>query len=430
MFWRKRFIFYGIFFFLLFILNFVARKKMSYSYADLPGYDQLYLVKEQLRISQVTEHKDHSVTIAFTGKGVKKENVFKVYQGDKLLATASGPTLTFNPLPGPNSYCIRLNDIPNNISIDLNYAPDSVYKSIGNRFSGGSELTNTSIPVQQEALYSITDWAWNNTRFENDEREAAIYLKDSMKVLPTDPATVRVLKIAQFILERTKGMDGIPTDSMIPLSPINQLKCAQAGKSKLWCGLYADMFAWFANRAGVPARYIECSNSRLKISCGVHVFNEVYIDEYGQWVYLDLLAKTIFVKKGEKYLNVVDVHRLLKYSINDSDLVADYFNGDSIVQTPFNRVASTARYYFHQNNTFTFYFGDYLNIQPTKGLFGRAKKALSAKPYYALYGDSIGFGNWQLIFRIATTYALFLFPVFCLFVEYIHRKKKRIKALT
>jgi hypothetical protein len=425
MFWRKGFILFLVLSILIFVLNFIARKKMDYSYADTLSYYQLYVVKEQLRISEVTENKDHSVTFAFSGKGVRKENVFKVYEGEKLLASSSSQKLTLNPLPGSKKYFIKLNDITDNIAVELTYTPDSVFKNIGNSLSGGCELTNVSIPVVQGPLYGIDDWAWHPEKYEDEENEGLRYIKDSMNITQADPAMMRVVKIAQFVLQRTNGMDGTPVDSATRISPIKQLKCAQAGKSKIWCGIYTNIFSYFACKAGVPARIIQCGNSRLNISSGVHVFNEVYIEEYGQWLYVDLLAKTVFVKKGEQYLNVADIHRLLKYNINDSDLVAGYFNGDSIVKKPFNQVASTARYYFNPNNTFSFYFGDCLNIQGPKNLFERGKKAFYTEPYYALYGDNIVSGKSQFIFRIVTTYALLLMLGLCSLFGFLHFKRKR-----
>lgn len=387
---------------------------MKYSYADQLGYNQLYMIKEQLKISQLNENKDHSVTVAFSGKGVRKENDFKVYLDNRLLSSSRGPSLTFHPVAGTKKYAIRLNDVKNDIVIDLSYSPDSIFKKAGRNMSGGCEFVNVNIPVEQEHIYSLNDWAWHYDKFNSDEKLAASYLKDSIKILPGDSTMTRVVKIARFILERTKGMDGTPSDSIELLSPIEQLQYIHAGRSKIWCGIYASIFTYFACRAGVPTRIIECGDFRMNISSGVHVFNEVYIEEYGRWLYLDLLAKTIFVKKGEQYLNVADIHRLLKYSIDDEDLVATYFNGDSIVQMPFNQAASTASYYFHSNNTFSYYFGEYLNTQTPRNLWERGKKALYSKPYYALYGDNISGGRSQFVFRLVTSYALMFSLGLCL----------------
>jgi len=428
--WKKRFMFLFVLFLLAAVLNFISRKKMAFSYADMPGYNQLYEVNEQLKINHISENEDQSVSIAFSGNGIEKENNFKVYHNNVLLAAINAPTLTFKPLPGAKKYYIKVNDNASFVTIDVNYTPDSVYQSAGMKSSVNVEITDSNIPVAQGPIYSVNDWAFNFDR-ENDEiehKEADRYLKDSMEIKATDASMDRVLKIAHFILRSVKGMDGTPSDSMTQLSPINQLKCAQAGKSKIWCGTYTAIFSYFASRAGVPVRYIQCGDIRSDISTGAHVINEVFLKEYNRWLFVDLSAKTIFVKKGDQYLNVIDVQRLVKYSINDADLVAYYFNGDSIVQKPFNQVASTARYYFHRNNLFIFYFGDYLQIQNPGNLFDRAKKIFYTKPYYALYGDNIGIGKSQFIFRIVTTWLIFLFLVLCLFagLKWLRQKPSRL----
>jgi hypothetical protein len=425
MFWRKGFILFLTLSLLSCILNYVARKQMNYSYADQLGYNQLYMVKEQLKILQLKENKDHSVTVVFGGKGVRKENDYKVYLDNRLLTSSHGPSLTFHPVEGTKQYFIRLNDVKNDIVIDLCYSPDSLFKKAGNDMAGGCEFLNVNIPVEQGHVYSLNDWAWHYNNFDSDEKLAASYLKDSIKILPGDSTMARAVKIARFILERTKGMDGTPSDSIDLLSPIEQLKYIHAGRSKIWCGIYASLFTYFACKAGVPTRIIQCGDFRMNISSGIHVFNEVYIEEYGGWLYLDLLAKTIFVKKGGQFLNVADIHRLLKYNIDDEDLAAVYFNGDSIVQTPFNQVASTARLYFHSTNTFTYYFGNFLKIQTPRNLLERCKKAVYSKPYYALYSDNISIGKSQFIFRLVTTYALMLFLGLCLLFGVVAYRVRR-----
>jgi hypothetical protein len=415
--WKKRFVLFFVLFLLIAVLNFISRKKMVFSYADLPGYNQLYEVNGQLKINHFTENEDQSISIAFSGNGIITKNLFKVYFNNILLAQVTAPKLTFKPLPGIKKYYIKVNDNPGYVTIDVSYTPDSIYNSAGIKSYAHYEITDSNIPVGSGPLYSVNDWAFNfdiaNNEIEHNEADR--YLKDSMHIKATDPSMDRVLKIANFILRTVKGMDGTPSDSMTKLSPINQLKCAQAGKSKLWCGSYTAIFSYFASRAGIPVRFIECGINRSDISTGSHVFNEVFLKEYNRWLYVDLMAKTVFVKKGDQYLNVIDVQRLIKYSIDDADFVAYYFNGDSIVQKPFNQVASTARYYFHRNNSFNFYFGDYLKRQNPGNWFERAKKIFYTKPYYALYGDNIGNRSSQLVYRIITTYLMFLFLGLCLF---------------
>lgn len=426
MIWKKWVLLFFLLFLLTAVLNFIARKKMAFSYADMPGYNQLYEVKGQLKIDHFTENEDRSISIAFGGNGIGKENTYKVYQNDVLLTETKAGELTFKPLPGVKKYYIKVNDIPNYITLDVTYTTELEYRAAGNKSTSYFEIIDANVPIGSGRAYTVDDWAFDFdlSDSEADHKEADRYLKDSMNLKASEPSMDRVLKIADFILRRVKGMDGTPSDTMTQLSPVNQLKCAQAGKSKIWCGNYTAIFSYFASRAGIPVRYIQCGSLESGISAGAHVFNEVYLKEYNRWFYVDLFAKTVLVKKGDQFLNVIDVQRLIKYPINDADLVAYYFNGDSIVQKPFDQVASTARYYFHRNNYFTFCFGNYFKLNNPRNLFERGIKVFYAKPYYALYGDNTGIGKSQFTFRLITTYLMFLFLGLCIlfFFKFFRQK--------
>jgi hypothetical protein len=429
---KKGFILFFILFLITAFLNFIARKKMGFSYADLPGYNQLYEFREQLRITKITSDDRGYVSIAFMGNGIKELNEFTVYSNNDLLTAVKSRKLTFKPLAGANKYFIKINNVPGSVTVDLNYTPESKYKNSGNSGKQVFEVTGSNIPVEPGHLYSIDDWALTFDNFNSDieNKEAAHYLNDSMNIKAADRSAERIVKIAHFILQRVKGMSGIPTDSMATLTPVNQLKCVQAGKSKLWCGNYTAIFGYFARKAGLAVRLVSTGDNRASMSSGTHMFLEVLLKENNRWAYVDLLAKTIFVKKGDQFLNVIDVSRLLKYSVNDTDFVADYFDGDSIVQKPFNQVAAVARYYFHENNSFTFYFSDYFRRNIPKNLFERVNKIFYTKPYYALYGDNIGIGKAGFIFRIITTYLMFLFLALCLFLGLRSIRQKGPKQKT
>src|SRR5687768_17102220 len=125
---KKSFILFLILFLLTAALNFIARKELSFSYAVMPGYNHLYELNEQIRISHFTENENRSVSIAFNGNGIKEVNDFKVYCNNVLLAGLKARELTFLPLPDAKKYFIKVNDIPGHVIIDLNYSPDSLYR--------------------------------------------------------------------------------------------------------------------------------------------------------------------------------------------------------------------------------------------------------------------------------------------------------------
>jgi hypothetical protein len=78
-------------------------------------------------------------------------------------------------------------------------------------------------------------------------------------------------------------------------------------------------------------------------------------------------------------------------------------------------VAATARWYFHRNNSFRFFFSDFLKIENPKSRFDRFIKIFYTKPYYAMYGDNTGTGRSQFIFRIISTFSMVFFLGLCIF---------------
>src|SRR6266498_4782404 len=113
---QKRFFFFLILFLFTIALNFIARKKMNFSYADMPGYNQLYQLDDQLRIRKLNKKGNDSLCITFSGNEINdKHNVFKVYYKNGLFTQTKAKELTFKPLTGVNRYFIKINNIADSV---------------------------------------------------------------------------------------------------------------------------------------------------------------------------------------------------------------------------------------------------------------------------------------------------------------------------
>ena len=156
---RKGFICFLLLFLLAAILNWFARKKMDYSYADLPGYNQLYDIKEQTRITRLTGNPNGSISIAFAGNALRKQNDFRVYHKDSLLAASKAENCTFQPLLGTREYRIKINEAAGDVTFYLNNTPDSLYRLFGNGSTVTFEITRANVPVGANEVYSLSDWA-------------------------------------------------------------------------------------------------------------------------------------------------------------------------------------------------------------------------------------------------------------------------------
>jgi hypothetical protein len=263
----------------------------------------------------------------------------------------------------------------------------------------------------------VQDWAirgWEDGP-ANIREETRLILNDSVHVLANERSTEKILKLASFILRRTYGHEGQPNDELSRMHPLKQLRYVEAGKSKLWCGNFSSIFSFLATSAGLPVRWVSCGITEGADINGIHVFCEVYLKEEQEWVYVDLTSRNILTRYHRKWLNVIDVQRLLRYPILDTGWVAWHYEKDSLFETPFYKVASLPAYYFNGNTRFVFYFGDFLQIMEPKNIFRRAAKFFYTRPYYATYSDNARRPNFALYLRIFSGYLLVLLLLLFLF---------------
>lgn len=425
----RKFFFPRLFLFLLivFFVNLFFRKGASKpdSYAALLSYNQLYWDKDKIHIKSI-HTADDSIEVSLEGKILNQpKNIFRIFSGNTLIAELQTPEkrIKFKPRPGNiDKISITANGSGDSVSMSVDYTPDSLYRKQG--FSKGvvyEIIPNT--PDDPARLYTVRDWAldyWGDDT-ANTAAETRRMLKDSIRIGANESSTEKILKIARFILQRTAGREGTPTDELSALHPLHQLRCVQDGKSKIWCGNFSSIFSFLASSAGLPVRLVSCGLDNGQYTNGVHVFCEVYLKEEQSWVYVDLTAKNILVSYNKKWLNAIDIQRLLKYNIQDSNWVAWHYEKDSIYETPYFRVADLSRYYFHPGNTFMFYYGDFLKKMTPKNLWSRMIKFFYARPYYALYSDDFRLPNYDFYLRIFTNYLLAL-----AFLAYVYRFLKNL----
>ncbi len=407
--------------FLLFVIaavNLVSRKYLPYSYTRILPYNQLYYTDEQLRICDLEQKEGDSLIIRFKGNGIGKSNHFELFADSVLVLSQRSENLTIRPDPKQKQFFLRINDQPRKYLINIDYTPLSTYQQAGNSSTVLYEVTSGDMLISPASFYNLSDWDISSFWREKirDKSKPDRYLYDSMKVAATDSTHIKVLKIARYLLAATKGRLGIPSDYMAQLSPIQQLEYVRSGHSQLWCGNYTDLFSLFSSYAGVAGRILSCGNHIGNTALGQHSWNEVFLPEWDGWAYVDLTAGNVFVRKGDRFLNTLDLYTVLRSGSTANDGIAAYhFNDDSIALTPFQKVSGSARYYFHPGNSFQYLYEDFFKRQIPENMFERIKKFFYLRPYYATYSDNLTRGNWQFYFRLVTNYLLGMIAVVWLF---------------
>jgi hypothetical protein len=351
-------------------------------------YNQLYTTSDGLSIKSIGQEGDSILIISFAGKMVRDNNHFKVFYKDSLIKEAHSPGIKFTPVRGIYTYMIEING-SRKVAMTVDYTPVKVYREQHNSSNIIFEVTNTSVPVEQGKLHSIADWAARTPQTDGDSLVSNAYLYDSMHIAKTDGTVEKTLKIARYVLSNLNDAYGAPPDTLSRMDALSQFIYARKTWSYVWCGNHGAIFSFFAERAGIPVRSVVSGRKYGPVSAGDHFFNEVYLKEFNYWAYVDLSTKNIFVKNHDRYLNTIDISRLMKYTIADSGLTSLRFAKGAITSVPLHQADDQEKYYFHASNRFEFYFSDaFERMAAPKNIINRIKNLFQGKPYYAVCTDN------------------------------------------
>jgi hypothetical protein len=398
-----------------FLFNYFTRKKLPFAHADVADYNLLYTTSDNIYIKKLGVIND-SLDILFGGN-VKDVNRYTVSWHnsrpgngtDSGILSTTGKSLRYKPPPSkPQVIEVRLNDDTCSWSMNVSYTPEEVYRQAGNSSTLEYEVTSAGIAVEPSVVREVLDWTPEN--WTQDKRipfsSVQNFLADSAGIQKNETTVQKILKIGRIVLGKMPPDYGLPSDTVSALHPLQQLQQAKAGRVNLWCGNYVAIFGCLASAADIPNRIVLVGGAKKNLGLGNHVFCEAYLKEEKQWVYVDLTNNTILLQQGNRYLNVIDLQRLLRYPGGTDQVNCFTAAGDSINIVPFNTRSMNARYYFHQNTLFTFFYKDYNAKYSNPSLLQRIKNLFLTRPMYAVYSDNLPGRNYHFQARIFSNYLL------------------------
>ncbi len=188
---------------------------------------------------------------------------------------------------------------------------------------------------------------------EEQLRQASAILDSSIQLAETN-TTEKILLIGNFIRTHFHDQHGKPSSLVSAATPLEQFKIlSQNSSEKLWCGNYANIFAWFCWSRGIATRIIEI------IKPGDHhVVNECYIPEKKKWAMVDignnlLLVEdslqeplhTLDILRKVEDSSVLSIHTSVQNSIKKDSLDSKVFPGKKHFQKKYSL------HYYQQINT-------------------------------------------------------------------------------
>jgi hypothetical protein len=162
-------------------------------------------------------------------------------------------------------------------------------------------IVRSNVACGEFEQFSLADWV-DDYAYVGAEGLVQVerILNREVGIRDGDPTFVRMEKLAPYLRKKLKGSGGVPKDDERWMNPWLLYNEMVAGTGKGWCTQNAQVWVFWANRAGIPTRFV--FNARTQdntITYTGHAFAESYIKEQNRWAFVDLSHGQIYITNKE-----------------------------------------------------------------------------------------------------------------------------------
>lgn len=232
--------------------------------------------------------------------------------GPILNGSATGPlddfkhTYTLQPLPvgiGPD------------LTFSITFISDDYYRSKGMQ-RNDVYLISTDIPVGKFERHPLSYWVDDYSYVGATNLAAADkVVREEMGVTDADDTMTRISKVVRYVRTKLVDAGGVPKDDFRWMDPWTTCQEMISGTGKGWCTQNAQIYTFFANRAGIPTRFVFGSNTQDDVIVyNGHSWAESWVKEQNRWSYVDV-TREIFgvVDRHGVLLNTADILQLCQH---------------------------------------------------------------------------------------------------------------------
>lgn len=241
----------------------------------------------------------------------------------------------------------RLTPVPENtcpaIEISIRFYSREFYGSLGMKRTD-AYIVRSSVPCGEFEQFSLSDWTDDYDYVGTDALvEVARILRQEVGLRDSDATFVRMEKLMPYLRNKLQASGGVPKDDERWMNPWLLYNEMAGGTGKGWCTQNAQVWVFWANRAGIPTRFV--FNARTQDNTIVytgHAFAESYIREQNRWAYVDLSKGHIYVTNKEgKVLNTAELLELNQQNAFDSTFARVF--ADSLSTVPYAQCNDVVR---------------------------------------------------------------------------------------
>jgi hypothetical protein len=212
------------------------------------------------------------------------------------------------------------------IEISIRFYGEEFYASLGMKHVD-VYVVRSNVPCGDFEQFSVNDWV-DDYKYVGEAglAEVSRVLRDEVGIRDTDPTFTRMEKLAPYLRRKLKGAVGVPKDDERWMNPY-RLYCEMvAGSGKGWCTQHAQVWVFWANRAGIPTRFVFGARTQdNSIVYTGHAWAESYIREQHRWAFVDLSQGELYITNKEaQVLNTAELFHLNQHNAFDSTFVRVY----------------------------------------------------------------------------------------------------------
>ena len=212
------------------------------------------------------------------------------------------------------------------IEISIRFYGEEFYASQGMKHDD-VYIVRANVPCGEFEQYSVNDWV-DDYRYvgEKDLAEVDRILHDEVGIREADPTFTRMEKLMPYLRKKLAGSGGVPKDDERWMNPWVLYSEMAAGTGKGWCTQNAQVWVFWANRAGIPTRFVFGARTQDNtIVYTGHSWAESYIREQNRWAFTDITQAELFVTdKLGQVLNTAELFHLNQHNAFDSTAVRIY----------------------------------------------------------------------------------------------------------
>ncbi len=250
--------------------------------------------------------------------------VSRVMPGDQPEITLTAPPLLVLTNTPKDFHNYTLRPLPAGSGIDLNFSIMGVaaelYRRAGQTADHDVYIVHSDVPIGKFKRYPVSYWA-DDYHYVDPKSlaEADRIVHEEMGITEADDTLARMGKVFRYLKSVGIASAGVPRDDYRWMDPYAIFKEIKAGTGHGWCTQNAQIFVFFANRAGIPTRFVfGCNSQDNTVYYTGHSWAECYVKEKARWTYVDVTMSIIGVlDRNGVPVNSADIYQMCQHDTFD-----------------------------------------------------------------------------------------------------------------